>query len=104
MRTVPLHSWSAPQRPPTSSCATSPKRSSTTGTIPTNGADPTPTRLLLLCGGPAALAAGLLLLRRRTALRSLGFSRARPALLAAFLGGARRVGDLGRALLRHALV
>src|SRR4051812_39455978 len=55
----------------------------------------------LLRGGPAALPAGLLLLRRRPALAGVA---AGARLLAAVARRVRRVGDAGGALLGHALV
>src|SRR5205814_4040333 len=55
-------------------------------------------------GRLAALAAGGLLLRRRPALRRTAPRGARVRLLAALARRARRVRDLRRALLRHALV
>src|SRR3954471_16149501 len=55
----------------------------------------------LLRGGPAALPAGLLLLRRRPALAGVA---AGAGLLAAVARRVRRVGDAGGALLGHALV
>src|SRR5207248_4059648 len=56
--------------------------------------------------GLAPLAAGGLLLRRGPALlRAAAAARRRaPGLLASAAGGPRRVRDLGRALLRHALL
>src|SRR6266498_4308242 len=60
--------------------------------------------LALARGGLAALTAGGLLLRGRTALARAGAGRPRVRLLAASARSARRVGDPRRALLRHPLL